>query len=159
MYGLINSTQGISQWPVMTHDKLCRKFFILLLVSFVNLTNMTVFDMFLDGTSHTYLIHFSFKCFFKSGLSRVLQVGVVPTDSVVLKSGGDTIFYSLHKTSVSSTSCEEYLSCVLRFFRLALLYMLVEIPFLLMGGLHRCHCSLQLPDLFALGDCKCFQHF
>ena len=45
--------------------------------------------MFTDGTSHTFPVHCGVKCFFKSCVSRVLQVVVVPTDCTVLKSCKD----------------------------------------------------------------------
>ena len=58
----------------------------MVLVLFVDLTYMTVFDMGMDGTSHTSPVQFGMIRFFKSGVSRMLQVVVVPTNCMVLKS-------------------------------------------------------------------------
>ena len=63
-----------------------------MLVSFVNMTYTAVFDMVTDGTSHTFPVHPSMKCFFKSCVSRMLQVLVIPTNCMVLKSNGDYHF-------------------------------------------------------------------
>jgi len=80
------------------------KFSVLVHVLFVNLTYTTVFDMHADGMSHTFPIKHGMKCFFESCMYRVLQIVVVPTDCMVLKSSGDDDFPSLYKTSVSSTN-------------------------------------------------------
>ena len=57
VYSPIRSTHKASHGFEMT-NLLCREFPLLMLVSFVDLTCMTVFDMPSDGVSHTFPIHY-----------------------------------------------------------------------------------------------------
>jgi hypothetical protein len=75
--------------PMFCDDKISRELPILMLVSFVNLACTAVFDMWLDGTSHTFPMHCWMLCLFKTGVSRMLQVVVISANCWVLKNIGD----------------------------------------------------------------------
>ena len=121
-----------------------------MLVLFVNLKYATVFDMFTDGISHIFSAHHNVKCFFKSCVSRELQVGVMPTDYIVLKCcrddhlvvfAQDLVFFTnfAKKTCPFASSGWHQVSVLGRF------------PSLLMGKSNLHCCDFQTLDSFGLG--------
>ena len=68
------------------YHKFCGYFAILVVMPFIYLAFMTVFDIFTDGILQTFPIHCSTECLLETGRARVLEIVMVPTYGYMMES-------------------------------------------------------------------------
>jgi hypothetical protein len=81
VYGPTRSTHNASQGVVMTSLGGIRPYFRLCLL--FTWQDLQRFDVSPDGVAHTFIVHHGSHCLFKTQVTRVLEVVVVPSNSSV----------------------------------------------------------------------------